>query len=218
MTAVTALQDFSRFPGVWRGREQAIQKTEPTGWSNLDALLPGGGWPVGAVTELIHAREGIGEFSLLMPLVSRLTQAGRRVALVAPPYLPYAHGLAGRGVRLGKVVMLNPESPDDALWAAEQTLRSNSFGLVVAWPKSVSDRDLRRLQLAAETGNSIVILYRPQRALHQASTAALRIALDTSEFGLTLDILKNRGGQPGAVRLPTVTDSIPFRQTGTGWA
>ncbi len=213
-----AFQNPSLIRGVWRGRERAIQTTEPTGWTALNSHLPGDGWPVGSVTELICDRTGIGEFGLLMPLVARLTNAGKRVAFVAPPYLPYAHGLAGHGVKLGRVVLLSPESPDEALWAAEQTLRSSSFGLVAVWPKAVSDRDLRRLQLAAETGGAVAVLYRPRSAASQHSTAALRIAVSSSEMGLKLEILKNRGGSPSELSLPLLNDSTRFRKTGAGWA
>ncbi len=205
-------------PGVWRGRQMAIQRAEPTGFRALDRLLPGGGLPVGAVTELLSERNGIGEFGLLMPCISRLTQEGRRVALVAPPYVPYAHGLAGHGVRLRQLVLLSPESSSDALWATEQTLRSSSFGMVIAWPTRVGDRDLRRLQLAAEVSGSVAVLYRPLQMAGQTSPAALRIAIGVSQGTLKLHIMKNRGGQPTDVFLPAAQHSSGFRETGTGWA
>ena len=205
-------------PGVWRGRQMAAQRAEPTGLRELDRILPGGGLPVGAVTEFLCERNGIGEFGLLMPSIARLTQEGRRVAMVAPPYVPYAHGLAGHGVKLGHLVLISPETPNDALWAAEQTLRSGSFGMVVAWPARVGDRDLRRLQLAVETSGSVAVLYRPKRAAAQTSPAALRIVIGVSQDALKLRIIKNRGGQPTDIFLPAALHVSRFRETGTGWA
>lgn len=206
-------KQFLQIPGVWRGHEHAGQRALPTGHAELDRLCPGGGLPVGAVTELLCERYGMGEFGLLMPCIARLTNEGKRVALVAPPYLPYAQGLAEEGVRLRQLVLLNPERGGDALWAAEQTLRSGSVDLVVAWPTRVHDRDLRRLQLAAEAGESTAVLYRPQRSAGLSSPAALRIAVRPGLTALKLSILKSRGGPPRDLLL-----SPRFRQTGTGWA
>src|SRR5690606_11269280 len=77
---------------VWRaGRAPATAAGgEPTGHAALDALLPQGGWPRRALTELLLPADGVGELSLLLPTLARMTQAGTVVAVVAPPYLPYA--------------------------------------------------------------------------------------------------------------------------------
>ena len=43
----------------------------PTGHARLDARLPGKGWPLGAMTELISRnRPGLGEFRLLFPALA----------------------------------------------------------------------------------------------------------------------------------------------------
>ena len=218
MMAATLRIPSALVPGVWRGRPMVEQRAEATGYSKLDRLLPGNGLPVGAVTELLCERNGIVEFGLLMPCISRLTQQGRRVALVAPPYVPYAHGLAGQGVRLKQLVLMSPESSHDALWATEQTLRANSFSMVIAWTNRMGDHDLRRLQLAAESSTSVAVLYRPLRTAEQTSPAALRIAIGVSQNALKLRILKNRGGQPGDVVLPDAHCTSRFLEIGTGWA
>jgi hypothetical protein len=174
---------------------------EASGFAALDALLPGGGWPVGALTELYPASAGIGEFALLQPLMSRLTRAGRRVALVAPPYIPYSQALAWHGVRLDRLVLLQPERPADALWAMEQTLASRTVALAVGWPLRAADRELRRLQVAAEAGGALAVLYRPLREAVHASPAALRLRLAAAGQGLSVESFKSRGGRPAAVTL-----------------
>lgn len=193
-----------RQPGLWLGSGFSKARTEVTGWSELDRALPGGGWPAGALTELYCPVEGIGEFSLLMPLVVRLTRAGRRVVLVSPPHVPYSQALSGRGVKLEKLVLLSPQSARDTLWAAEQALRCTAVGLVVAWAARAHDRDLRRLALAAETSGSTAIAYRPAQEARSFSPAALRIAVKPGDPGLELEILKSRGGPATATRLRTV--------------
>ena len=200
---------------------QQIRSTEPTGFTALDRILPGGGWPRGALTELYPTATGIGEFALLLPLMSRLTGEGRRVALIAPPYIPYSQALAWHGVKLDKLVLLQPERPADALWAMEQTLASKTIALAVGWPAHAVDRDVRRLQLAAETGGACAVLYRPLRDAAHGSPAALRLRLapnaapcasagdikslsmTPAAYGLSVDLFKSRGGRPAAVSLPT---------------
>jgi hypothetical protein len=185
---------------------------ESTGIAPLDRLLPGGGWPVGALTELYPAITGIGEFSLLLPLMARLTTQGRRVALIAPPYIPYSQALAWHGVKLERLVLLQPERPADALWAMEQTLASKTLALAVSWPTQVTSREVRRLQVAAETGGACAVLYRPIRDINQNSPAALRLRLAPTTQGLLVDLFKTRGGRPAAVTIhPPATAALPLR-------
>lgn len=171
---------------------------EPSGSSELDAALPGGGWQSGTIVELITAHTGIGELSLLMPALARITNTDRHVALVAPPYIPFAPALSQRGIRLDRLLIIRAQKAEDILWAFEQTLRCRSFGAVLAWPATIQDREIRRLQLAAEAGRSTGFVYRPAQAALQSSPAALRLRLQpVKDDGLSIDILKCRGGRSG---------------------
>ncbi|MGH8442060.1 MAG: translesion DNA synthesis-associated protein ImuA [Nevskiaceae bacterium] len=191
-------------PGLWLGSGYAQIKAEATGWAELDRMLPGGGWPAGALTELFCPIEGIGEFSLLMPLIVRLTASGKRVVLVSPPHVPYSQALASCGVKLDKLVLLSPQSTRDTLWAAEQTLRCAAVGLLVAWPQRAGDRELRRLVLAAETSGATAILYRPAREMRSFSPAALRMLVQPAgTSSLQLEIIKSRGGHAAITKLRT---------------
>jgi hypothetical protein len=191
-------------PGLWLGSGHSKVDTEATGWPELDGALPGGGWPAGALTELYCPIEGVGEFSLLMPLIVRLTSVGKRVVLVSPPHLPYSQALSERGVKLDKLVLLSPQSARDTLWAAEQTLRCAAVGLVVAWAARAGDRELRRLQLAAETSGATLIVYRPAPEARSFSPAALRVLVQPAgTASLRLEVLKSRGGHAGVTKLRT---------------
>ncbi|MBB6095650.1 hypothetical protein HNQ60_004541 [Povalibacter uvarum] len=170
---------------------------EASGHPELDARLPHGGWQSGTIVELMPAEIGIGEFRLLMPAVSRITQGERYVALVSPPYIPFAPALKNHGVRLDHLLVIRAEKNTDTLWTLEQTLRCKSFGAVVGWPTSIRDRDVRRLQLAAEAGRSTGFIYRPPVAALEASPAAVRMRLQTNEQGLLIDVLKCRGTRGG---------------------
>jgi protein ImuA len=180
------------------GRAVTAPVVEASGWTELDAVLPGGGWQAGTVVELMPTATGIGELRLLLPALARITGAGRHVTLIAPPYIPFAPALSQHGVRLERVLVIQARQAEDTLWAAEQSLRCRSFGAVLAWPTKIRDREIRRLQLAAEAGGSTGFLFRSVDAARESSPAALRLKLRrTDSNALQVDVLKCRGGRSG---------------------
>ncbi|MCC6531774.1 MAG: translesion DNA synthesis-associated protein ImuA [Burkholderiales bacterium] len=194
----SALDVLLEHPGLWRGGEcarAAAAAAVPSGFALLDRCLPGGGWPQGALTEVFAPVQGIGEFALFLPACARLTRAGRWVAFIAPPHIPYAPALAQAGLDLARLLLIKTEALTDTCWALEQALKSRHCGAAFAWPRRIEDRTLRRLQLAAEQGGGSGFLFLPQAAAANASTAALRLALGAADTGeLELRILKRRGG------------------------
>jgi cell division inhibitor SulA/protein ImuA len=194
-------------------REGAVPPAiHATGCAQLDAVLPHGGWQSGTIVELMPTQIGVGEFQLLMPALAHITNTDRHVALISPPYIPFAPALQKYGVRLERLLIVRAAKNVDALWAFEQTLRCNSFGAVIAWPETIKDRDVRRLQLAAEAGRSIGFLYRSPSAAIEASPAAVRLKLHPAAAGdLQIDILKCRGirsGQSVIISPPSSANSI----------
>lgn len=189
---------------VWRGDRLATGSGPvlPTGFAALDAVLPGGGWPANALVELLAERPGIGELSLLLPLM-RATAAGRWLVWVAPPLLPHAAALETAGVSLERLLLLDPPRPEQALWATRQALASGGCSAVLAWPQRIDGAGLRRLQLAAEDGATPLFLFRPPAAARQASPASLRLQLSAAPGALEIHILKRRGPPLAApLRLP----------------
>ncbi len=193
MASVVALDRLLDARRVWRGQAIASPSPSPhpTGHMELDAALPGGGWPDSALSEILVAKTGIGELRLLWPTLARLTAAGERVVLVGPPHLPYPQAWLSANVDLRHLAIV-PATGRDALWAAEQCLRSGSCGAVLCWPRQADDRALRRLQVAAETGQTLAFAYRPLEEAINPSPAALRLAVDTHPAQLR--VLKCRGG------------------------
>lgn len=177
--------------------------TVPTGWPELDRAL-GGGWPLGQLTEILIDTYGVGEFTLLLPGLCRLAEqhAGRGalkwVALIAPPYMPYAPALARSGIDLSSLLVVHSRRNMDMLWAMEQALRSQTCAAVTGWSESADEAPLRRLQLAAEGSESWAVLFRPAHLRSSRSPAPLRIHLACERVGtrLMLDVLKRRGGPP----------------------
>jgi hypothetical protein len=186
-------------PGLWRATslERVTQKCVPSGFSALDAELPGGGWPIGALTELLLAHEGIGELRMLGRALAALSRNQQRLAWIAPPHQPFAPALAAAGIDLANLVIVRTACERDTLWASEQALSSGACGAVLSWlpdaGPSPSFTALRRLQLAAESGHALALVFRPPRAARESTPAALRLAVEAADGGLALRILKRRG-------------------------
>ena len=191
----SALDLILQNPVIWRGNDCArvAVPSVPSGFAELDAWLPGGGWPAGALTEIYAERPGIGELQLVMPAAACLTRSERWITLVTPPYLPYAPALAAHGVKLSRLLLVQVPTVDESLWACEQALRAAACGVVMAWLSHVHERALKRLQLAAETSGALVLLFRSARSI-PASPAALRLHVSRSESRTVVRILKRRGG------------------------
>ncbi len=182
-------------PDIRRGGAlaQAASPSVPTGFPQLDAELPGGGWPTGSLTELLPQHEGIGELRILGPALAALSRAGKRLAWIAPPYLPYAPALRAAGIALEQLLIVKTRSPLDTLWAAEQALASGACGAVLAWPGKTTYAELRRLQLAAAGTAALAVLFRPPPVAAAPSPAALRLVLATAAGGLAVHLFKRRG-------------------------
>lgn len=187
---------------IWRGGEHDLRdraageaaRAIPSGHETLDAQLPDGGWPLGALTELLSQRQGIGELRLLLPALARLSRQGRWLVWVTPPHVPYAPALTQAGIELSRLLLVRHGDAIQQLWAMEQALRSGTCGAVLGWPAVSDNRVLRRLQLAAEAGHALGVLFRPWAMGAHASPAALRLRLESASDGLVVQILKRRGG------------------------
>jgi hypothetical protein len=205
-----ALVGPDAIPGLWRGNDLArVRPGFATGYAPLDAELPGGGWPAGALIEVWHRSAGIGEVRLFFPALAALTRAGSPVFLLAPPWQPYAPALANAGIALPRVTVVRPARPQDLLWAGEQILKTLRDGALLAWPGALKARDARRWQLAAEGKAVLAVLLRPAAAAPEATPAALRIALAAERGRLWLSILKRRGG-PLARPIAVAPSGVPF--------
>jgi protein ImuA len=178
---------------VWRADALACADgaVRPSGHAALDAALPGGGWPVGALVELLQTQPGQGEWRLLAPVLAATTGA---LVLVAPPHAPFVPALAAQGLAPARLLRVGGAGGPDAepaagrgtaaldpaarVWAAEQALRCAGVAAVLAWLPQVRPEQLRRLQLAAQRHGTLLFVMRPARARHESSPAVLRLLVD----------------------------------------
>lgn len=219
-------------PSLWRAHQlgRAGQAVLPTGFPSLDAQLPGGGWPCGALTELLLPCPGVGEMRLLAPGLVGGRVTGRPLMLFDPPARLCAQALAQLHIDTGQLIVVHGRGRDgpasagvrhclgaaDLFWALEQTLRSGSAGAVLTWlPDTLRADALRRLQLAAQAHVGPAFLLRGEAARLKPSPAVLRLILQPAPMPdeLTVRILKRRGPPvPEPLRLSLSPVLMPAQQ------
>lgn len=208
---------------TWRGRQRHFQDHNvsansdchgsrglATGYTTLDAQLQQGGWPLDSTIELLSDGSGLGSMGLFLSAMEHLSEQGRWQVFIAPPYIPYAPLLAARGIDTKQVLLVHPQNQKDLLWATEQALRSTTCSAVFSWLGAQDYRhsDLRKLQLAAASNDSLAVLFRSNQASHQHSPASLRLQM--REYR-KVHILKQRGGnQPVDVEL-SPSEDVPLQ-------
>ena len=194
----------SAVPGVWHADALGAgpQPAQPSGYAQLDAQLPGGGWPVGALSEVLQPMAGLHEWQLVLPALAQA--AARRVGavvVVAPPCEPFGPALQAQGVLAERLCVVRADNAKAALWAAEQALRCRDVLAVMAWLPQAQPAALRRLQLAAAQHDQLLWVFRPLGVAQQASPALLRLRLEGQALpgdgvappGMQVHILKRRG-------------------------
>jgi protein ImuA len=217
-----ALQQIIQRNDTWRGNEGHFagrllgtdgdcyrhEDRLPTGYRTLDSELQHHGWPLGGTIELLSDGCGLGAMGLFLPAMEHLSEQCRWQVFIAPPYTPYAPLLAARGIDTQQVLLVHPKSREDLLWATEQALRSSTCSAVFSWlgADDYSYSELRKLQLAAASGDSLAVLFRPHQAARNHAPASLRLQM--REYR-KVHILKQRGGNQAIdVDLPPA-DDIP---------
>lgn len=196
LNAVVSLDGIMARPDVWYADRlaSAAIPVVASGFSLLDAELPGGGWPRGALTEILSDGAGLGECSLLLPALCRLRDENRWTLLLAPPHGLHAPAWAAWGIDLARLAVVSASRQRDLLWATENALSSGAVGTVLCWTKAIDASQTRRLQVAVAGSNTLLFLFRPTRTRNESSAASLRLLLSAGAHGrLAVDLLKRRG-------------------------
>lgn len=180
-------------PAIWRASQlgRAAGRTVATGYADLSAELPGGGWPCGALTEICLQQPGIGEWRLLAPALS--AAGSRPIAVLQPPHELSSAALAYINLQPERVLLVKAASTSDALWSAEQILKAGTCSALLFWQQHVRADSLRRMQLAAKTSEALFFMFRPLASAADASPAELRLTVRPAESGVSIDVIKRRG-------------------------
>jgi hypothetical protein len=155
------------------------------GRPEVEALLPGGGFPRGSLC-VLRGGPASGKTGVALSALRQAQSEGGLAAFVdgrGEIYPPAAHAL---GVDLSRLLLVRPERDGrtllPGLWAAEILLGSGAFPAVAVdvplhgVPPSRAEPLLRRLRAAAEKGGAVALLLSGPG--DPAIPAAIRVDLD----------------------------------------
>ena len=212
-----ALPDFANHV-IWRAGELggSSLRTVATAYPELDAALPGGGWPQGALIEVLQPQAGVHEWGLVAAALVALQgeEPGQLTVLVNTPFLPFGPALGARQLNMQRLLSVQGRDAPALLWATREALQCADVACVLAWLPDARSAHLRRLQIAAHAHNKLLFVFRPPRAQNESSPAPLRLLLEgavgTAEAAgnLLVHVFKRRGPQLAA---PVLLDTRPAR-------
>lgn len=201
---------------VWRAAELGSHSLPAldTGYAALNQVLPGGGWPQGALVEMLQPQAGLHEWGLLAPALAAVQAAApaKLVVLVGAPWLPFGPALGARQLNMQRVLCVHSQGPA-LLWATREALQCADVAAVLAWLPDARSAHLRRLQMAAQAHSQLLFVFRPLRAQLESSPAPLRLLLEgvaAEEGKLRVHVLKRRGPPLAA---PLLLATRPARLT-----
>ncbi|MEO8270548.1 MAG: hypothetical protein ABI557_12565 [Aureliella sp.] len=196
------------------GRTRREPARSSAGCAALDELLPRGGYAAGCVVEYLRATPACGASTLAWAAAAAAMHATDGfLVVVDTQHNIYPPPLASHGIDLAKVIFVRPQSQGDAIWAIDQALRTSAVAAVVAELERIDDRSARRLQLAAESGQSLALLLRGRQARQQPTWAEVQWLVRSQRAPLDsvqpdrdpvqpgrrwhLQLVRVRGGQAG---------------------
>ncbi|AXT38499.1 recombinase RecA [Alteromonas sp. BL110] len=199
------LSTLNNHPHIWRARDQKQSETKfSLGFSCLDKALNGGVASTGLVR--ISSLTGVGELSLFKRVICQ-HRTHKLVVFINPPGLLQSPWLENLGLKAQQVLVVKTSAAQEALWAAEQCLKSTACHCVVLWSDAVNQKEARRLQVAATHNDALCLLYTPPQ--HQLSqTSSHTPSQNDNSLPITLDIALL--GKPHAV-------SVNIRKQRHGW-
>ena len=170
-------------------RPEVARDVVSTGLTELDALLPDGGFRRGTIVEWLSSGAS-GATTLAMKSAAAFLLQRDVVCVIDSDHDFHPTAVAATGIDLNQTIVIRPKTQqikrrsqpshtNDALWTLEQTLRSPAIALTVCRMDYLNGHVFRRLQLAAEAGGGLCFLLRPQSASQQPSWADLRLLVES---------------------------------------
>jgi len=184
---------------VWRGHSQRFvaSATVDSGHPQLNNRLLNKGWPRSSLIELCQASPGCGDWLLFGPAVVRLLLENpqHHAALLNPPARPFAEGLLQAGIPLNQLLVVQSNNKADFIACFTELARSSSCCFIMSWqPKSfLTYTELRKCQLATNSGKGLYIFIRPAQASQTSSPAGLKLYSAFAGQQLLVQIIKQRG-------------------------
>jgi hypothetical protein len=211
--------------------------TFSSGAAALDRVLPGGGLRHGMLVEWLSEQSASGAATLSLLSAREACRLGGFVVVIDRRQMFYPPAAAAWGIDLDRLIVVQPRSGREELWAAVQSLRSPVVAAVWAAIERIDDRAFRRLQLAAESGRTLGLLLRPADARGQPSWADVRLFAKSMEQGagsrelllaprsvlpacyrrVHVRVLRCHGGRPGSSACLEIDDAAhAIREVNSG--
>lgn len=172
----------------------------------LDRLLPARGLRPGSLVEYLAARGKDGAATLALVAARAACQDGRLLVVCDRQRRFYPPAAAAWGLDMKNVLLLQPASEAQELWALDQTLRCPGVGAAWVMCGLLAVRDFRRLQLAAESGGTLGLLIRPAELRGRPTWADVQWLVEPSPsephptrrgWRLQVELVRCRGGTGG---------------------
>ena len=194
---IAALQArVRRMEGAHHAQSQRVM----SGIEALDRLLPGRGFPRGALVEWL-GEPGGGASSLALLAAREACREGGALVAVDRLRRFYPPAAAGLGIDLENLIVVRPQRQADERWAVHQALNCKAVAAVLCWPEKLDDRTFRRWQLAAEQGGALGLLVRPEEAIASPAWSEVRLRVRAAPSSLNrrllVEVVGCRGGRGG---------------------
>lgn len=177
---------------IWQGQQpQKQHSTISTGFPILDQKLDGG-FPVHGVIE-IESQSSIGELRLMLPHIQH-SASERLIVFINPPGLISAEFFSAQNIDLAHILVISPKSDLEALWTAEQCLKSGACHSVFLWGVELEIHQTKRLQVASETGKCLQFIFKSTSQDKISLPVSLSMKLTPHQSGLEVTIIKRKGG------------------------
>ncbi|MEZ9057025.1 translesion DNA synthesis-associated protein ImuA [Vibrio pelagius] len=176
---------------IWKGLQPSTQgQAHSTGYPELDNQL-NGGFPTHGVIE-VESQSGLGEIRLLTPYLAQ--QSAQRLAVfINPPGHVCGEFFDAQGVPLHNILVITPSSDIEALWAAEQCLKSGACHSVLLWGTELEIHQTKRLQAASETGRCLQFHFKSRSHNQLSLPVSLSMKLSPHHLGLKVEVIKRKG-------------------------
>jgi hypothetical protein len=185
-----------------------------SGRQEIDALLPGGGFPRGVLTELAGGPASGKTALALSALAAAMGETGLGACVDGRGEL-YPPAAAAIGLDLARLLLVRPAGasgdPWSALWAAEALLGSGAFEAVLldipAPPRARApgggqlETALQRLRAAAEKGGAVALWLSAPDGPRVPAAVRLELAAERGSRQVRRAFARGASGGPAAAAL-----------------
>jgi hypothetical protein len=181
---------------------KAGESSVPTGWEQLDSILPHGGWRSGQLVEWLGEVKGGGVGLLGLWSAWQVAQRGGVLVVLDNTDKFFPPAAATLGIHLSRMLVVSPQGKADFDWTLDQVLRCRAVGAVWVHLSKIDNRAYRRLQLAVEQSGVFGVLVREQKYLQNPTWAHLRLCATPlagqGNWRFRVEVVRAVGGTAGA--------------------